>query len=260
MSMTQERIAVVTGASSGIGLETARELARAGFEVVVTGRRRERLDALLTELRGSAYSLDVQKPEAIVAFAAWLGERYGRVDVLVNNAGLALGRQPLAETIDADWVAMLETNVLGVARMTRALLPFLRAAPRAHIVNIGSIAGFEAYAGGGGYTASKHALRAMTQTLRLELNGEPIRVTEVAPGMTETEFSIVRHKGDSAKAAETYAGVTPLSAADIAACIGFAVSRPAHVNVDYLVVRPIAQAASYQVARAPKSESAAIDR
>jgi NADP-dependent 3-hydroxy acid dehydrogenase YdfG len=255
--MTSERIAIVTGASSGIGRECARELARQGFTLVITGRRRERLDALLTELRGDAYTLDVRDLDAITAFARSVESSHGRVDVLVNNAGLALGRDPLADTLDDDWVRMLETNVLGVARVTRALLPLLRRAPAAHIINIGSIAGFEAYAGGGGYTASKHALRAITQTLRLELNGEPIRVTEVAPGMTETEFSVVRHKGDASQAAATYDGVIPLTPADIAACVGFAVSRPPHVNLDYLVVRPIAQATSYRVARneakSPKS-------
>ncbi len=248
--MTNDRIAVVTGASSGIGAEVARELKGQGFTVVLTGRRRERVDALVAELgAGSAHTLDVREPAAIAAFAAAVGERYGRVDVLVNNAGLALGRQTFDQTIDDDWVQMLETNVLGVARITRACLPLLRVPPQAHIVNIGSIAGFEAYLGGGGYTASKHALRAITQTLRLELNGEPIRVTEIAPGMVETEFSLVRHKGDSAKAAETYAGLTPLSPRDIADCVGFAVSRPPHVDIDYLVVRPIAQATSYKIAR-----------
>jgi NADP-dependent 3-hydroxy acid dehydrogenase YdfG len=247
--MTDDRIAVVTGASSGIGMATARELAGQGFHPVMTARRRDRLDALVTQIGGTAYTLDIRDAAAITAFALWVQREFGRVDVLVNNAGLALGREPLAETSDDDWVRMMETNVLGVARMTRALLPSLRQPPSAHIVNIGSVAGFDVYKGGSGYTSSKHALRAITQSLRLELNGEPIRVTEVAPGMTETEFSITRHKGDAAKAAEVYAGVTPLSADDIAACVGFAVSRPAHVNLDYLVVRPIAQAASHQVAR-----------
>ncbi len=248
--MTEQRIAVVTGASSGIGAATARELARQGFSLVVTARRRDRLEPLVSEFAAIPYTLDVRDAQAITAFAGRLNETHGRVDVLVNNAGLALGREPLGESVDDDWVRMLETNVLGVARVTRALLPQLRAAPRAHIVNIGSVAGFDVYRGGAGYTSSKHALRAITQTLRLELNGEPIRVTEVAPGMTETEFSVTRFKGDAAKAAEVYAGITPLSADDIASCVGFAVSRPPHVNVDYLVVRPIAQATSYQVARA----------
>jgi NADP-dependent 3-hydroxy acid dehydrogenase YdfG len=249
MSMNSGRIAVVTGASSGIGAATARELAGQGFQLVITARRRDRLDALAADIGATAFTLDVRDLAAIEAFAATLRSRFGRVDALINNAGLALGREPLGETVDDDWVRMLETNVLGVARMTRALLPLLRVPPRAHIVNIGSTAGFEAYPGGGGYTPSKHALRAITQTLRVELNGEPIRVTEVAPGMAATEFSITRFKGDPAKADEVYAGLTPLSADDIAACVGFAISRPPHVNIDYLVVRPLAQATSYKVAR-----------
>ncbi len=248
-AMTTDRIAVITGASSGIGAATARQLGRQGFRLVVTGRRRERLQTLVDECAAEPHVFDMRDPAAIEAFAGTLAATHGRVDLLVNNAGLALGREPLGATADGDWVTMLETNVLGVARMTRALLPLLRVPAHAHIVNIGSTAGFEAYAGGGGYTASKHALRAITQTLRVELNGEPIRVTEVAPGMTETEFSVVRNKGDADKAAAVYSGVTPLTAADIADCVGFAVARPPHVNVDYLVVRPIAQATSYQVAR-----------
>jgi hypothetical protein len=247
--MSYERIAVVTGASSGIGTATARELARQGFHPVITARRRERLDVLAAQIGGTAFTFDVRDPAAIEDFAVWLRDKFGRVDVLVNNAGLALGREKLDVSIDADWVQMLETNVLGVARMTRALLPLLRAAPSAHIVNIGSTAGIEVYPGGAGYTSSKHALRAITQTLRLELNGEPIRVTEVEPGMTKTEFSITRFKGDAEKAGDVYAGVTPLSADDIAEAIGFAVSRPPHVNVDFVVIRPVAQAAAYQVSR-----------
>lgn len=247
--MSTERIAVVTGASSGIGAATARELARQGFHLVLTARRRDRLDALAAEIDGTPFTLDVRDLGAIEAFAATLRATYGRVDVLVNNAGLALGREPLEATVDDDWVRMLETNVLGVARMTRALLPLLRVPAHAHIINMGSVAGLDVYTGGSGYTSSKHALRAITQTLRLELNGEPIRITEIAPGMTSTEFSITRTKGDAVKAAEVYSGVKPLSAEDIAGCVGFAVSRPPHMDVDLLVVRPIAQATSYQVAR-----------
>jgi NADP-dependent 3-hydroxy acid dehydrogenase YdfG len=247
--MSTEKIAVVTGASSGIGAATARELANQGFHVVLTARRRERLEQLAAELGGTAVPLDARDREAIEAFGTLVDSRFGQVDVLVNNAGLALGREPLAESSDDDWVQMLETNVLGVARMTRAMLPLLRVPVHAHIVNIGSIAGFESYKGGAGYTSSKHALRSITQTLRLELNGEPIRVTEIAPGMTSTEFSLTRFKGDAGKADEVYAGLIPLSADDIASCVGFAVSRPAHVNVDYLVVRPIAQATSFQISR-----------
>jgi NADP-dependent 3-hydroxy acid dehydrogenase YdfG len=244
-----KRVAVVTGASSGIGAATAGELGRQGFTLAVAARRRERLDPLIQEFGATAYRLDVRDPVAIAEFADAIEHDFGRVDVLVNNAGLALGRQPLGETLDADWVQMLETNVLGVARVTRALLPLLRVPPHAHIVNIGSVAGIEVYKGGAGYTSSKHALRAITQTLRLELNGEPIRVTEIAPGMTSTEFSVTRFKGDAERAAGVYGGLTPLSADDVAACVGFAVSRPPHVNIDYLLVKPIAQATTYQISR-----------
>jgi NADP-dependent 3-hydroxy acid dehydrogenase YdfG len=200
-------------------------------------------------LAGTSHALDVRDPNSIAAFAQMVTSEFGRVDVLVNNAGLALGREPLGESLDDDWVRMYETNVLGIARVTRALLPLLRKAPSSHIVNVGSVAGFDVYKGGAGYTSSKHAVRAITNTLRLELNGEPIRVTEVAPGMTDTEFGITRFKGDAERAAATYEGMTPLSADDVARCIAFAIEQPAHVNIDYLVVRPTAQATSYLVDR-----------
>jgi NADP-dependent 3-hydroxy acid dehydrogenase YdfG len=244
-----ERIAVVTGASSGIGAATARGLAAVGFQVVAGARRTGRLQALAEEVGATALPLDVTDPTSIEAFRAAVAERHGRADLLVNNAGLAAGLDPIAEGEDRDWQVMLDTNVLGLLRVTRAFLPLLRAAPHAHIVNLGSIAGFEVYPGGAGYTASKHAVRAVTGTLRLELNGEPIRITEIAPGMVETEFSEVRFGGDSGRAADVYAGVQPLTADDIADCIVWAVTRPPHVDIDLMVVRPVAQAAAYLVAR-----------
>jgi hypothetical protein len=244
-----ERIAVVTGASSGIGAASARRLARAGFHVVAGARRTERLRALAEEVGAAALALDVTEPASIEAFRAAVAERYGRADLLVNNAGLAAGLDPIARGDDRDWQLTLDTNVLGLLRVTRAFLPLLRAAPHAHIVNLGSIAGFEVYPGGVGYTASKHAVRAVTDTLRLELNGEPIRITEIAPGMVETEFSEVRFGGDKQRAAGVYAGVQPLTADDIADCIVWAVTRPPHVDIDFMVVRPVAQAAAYLVAR-----------
>jgi NADP-dependent 3-hydroxy acid dehydrogenase YdfG len=247
--MKHNRIAVVTGASSGIGAATARQLSAQGFELVLAARRRDRLDALVADIGGNAFAFDMRDRAAIERFGETVAAQFGRVDVLVNNAGLALGREPLGESVDADWVQMYETNVLGVARMTRALLPLLRAAPHAHIVNIGSTAGIEVYVGGAGYTSSKHALRAISQTLRLELNGQPIRVTEIDPGMVETEFSLTRFKGDAAKAGAVYEGVIPLSAEDIANCVAFAVGAPAHVNIDVIVVRPVAQASAFLVAR-----------
>ncbi|HEV2921080.1 MAG TPA: SDR family NAD(P)-dependent oxidoreductase [Actinomycetota bacterium] len=247
--MAGERIAVVTGASSGIGAAGARRLARAGFHVVAGARRADRLQALAEEVGATTLALDVTDPASVQAFAAAVGDRHGQVDLLVNNAGTGVGLDPVAEGRDHDWQAMMDTNVVGLLRVTRSFLPLLRAAPHAHIVNLGSIAGFEVYPGGAGYTASKHAVRAITQTLRLELNGEPIRITEIAPGMVETEFSVVRFRGDQARADQVYAGVQPLTADDIADCIVWAVTRPPHVDIDFMVVRPVAQAAAYKVAR-----------
>jgi NADP-dependent 3-hydroxy acid dehydrogenase YdfG len=245
------RIAVVTGASSGIGEATCHALAAAGFHIIAGARREERVREVASAVGGEALALDVMDLPSIEAFVAEVQRRHSRIDVLVNNAGLAAGLAPVAEGSDADWMQMLETNVLGLLRMTRASLPLLRKAPHAHIVNLGSVAGFEVYAGGAGYTASKHAVRAISRTLRLELVGEPIRVTEVAPGMVETEFSLVRFKGDARRAAEVYRGVQPLTGADVADCIVWAVTRPPHVNIDELVVRPIAQANAFTVARRP---------
>jgi NADP-dependent 3-hydroxy acid dehydrogenase YdfG len=249
--MAGERIAVVTGGSSGIGAACVRQLARVGFHVVTGARRSDRLQALAEEVGATTLDLDVTDPASVERFVATVRERHGQADLLVNNAGTGVGLDPVADGRDQDWQAMMDTNVVGLLRVTRSFLPLLRAAPHAHIVNLGSIAGFEVYPGGAGYTASKHAVRAISQTLRLELNGEPIRITEIAPGLVETEFSVVRFRGDTARADEVYAGVDPLTADDIADCVVWAVTRPPNVDIDYLVVRPVAQAASYQVARRP---------
>ena len=244
-----QRVAVVTGASSGIGEATARGLAREGFRLVLGARRQDRLAEVAQELGGLALPLDVRDLTSIEAFVRAVEAKYPAVEILINNAGLAAGLQPLAEGTDDDWVQMMEANVLGLLRVTKAMLPLLRRAPRAHIVNLGSVAGFEVYPGGVGYTASKHAVRAVTRTLRLELLGEPIRVTEIEPGMVETEFSLVRFKGDQQRAAAVYQGMTPLTGADVADCIVWTVTRPPHVNIDEMVVRPIAQATTRDVAR-----------
>jgi NADP-dependent 3-hydroxy acid dehydrogenase YdfG len=241
-------VAVVTGASSGIGAATVVALGRRGYRVVGGARRVEHVRRVVGE-SGLALPLDVTDPESIEGFTAEISKRFGRIDVLVNNAGLALGLTPIAEAKDDEWIRMWEANVLGLMRVTRACLPLIRKARHGHIVNMGSIAGFETYKGGAGYTASKHAVRAITKTLRIELNGEPIRVTEVMPGMVETEFSMVRFGGDRKAAKAVYQGVKPLKADDVADCIAFAVTRPPHVDVDEIVVRPIAQAASWLVAR-----------
>jgi NADP-dependent 3-hydroxy acid dehydrogenase YdfG len=247
--MPGERIAVVTGASSGIGAASARQLARAGFHVVAGARRADRLKALAEEVGATTLALDVTDPASVESFAATVRARHGHADVLVNNAGTGVGLDPVAEGREADWQTTMDTNVVGLLRVTRTFLPLLRAAPHAHIVNLGSIAGFEVYPGGAGYAASKHAVRAITQTLRLELNGEPIRITEIAPGMVETEFSLTRFHGDQSRADQVYAGVQPLTADDIAGCVVWAVTRPPHVDIDLMVVRPVAQAAAHLVAR-----------
>jgi NADP-dependent 3-hydroxy acid dehydrogenase YdfG len=241
-------VAVVTGASSGIGAATAAALGRRGYQIVAGARRIQRVQRVVGDL-GLALPLDVTDQKSVDGFVAQVSTTFGRVDVLVNNAGLASGLTPVAESRDEEWIAMWEVNVLGLMRMTRACLPLLRKAKHGHIVNLGSIAGFEVYKGGAGYTASKHAVRAISRTLRLELNGEPIRVTEVAPGMVETEFSVVRFHGDRKAAKAVYQGVKPLVAEDIADCIVFAVTRPPHVDIDEIVIRPVAQAASWLVAR-----------
>ncbi len=240
---------MITGASSGIGAATARHLAGAGFRVVLGARRLERLRQVARESDGEALQLDVTDAGSIGSFLNGVEQLAGGVDVLINNAGLALGVSPVEDTPDEDWIGMWEANVLGLLRMTRACIPLLRRAPHGHIVNLASIAAFEVYRGGAGYTATKHAVRAITRTLRLELNGEPIRVTEISPGMVETEFSLVRFKGDEEAATSVYKGVEPLTADDIADCITFAVTRPPRVDIDEMVIRPVAQAASFMVTR-----------
>ena len=242
--------AVVTGASSGIGAATARRLAAEGYDVVAAARRRDRLDALAAEVPGiRAVTLDVTSADSVAELAASLDD----VAVLVNNAGGALGTERIADADPADWQRMFEINVVGVLRVTQALLPALEAGSGGHVVVVGSIAGHLVYEGGAGYTAAKHGATAVVETMRLEFNGRPVRVTEIAPGMVRTEeFSLTRLRGDQAAADKVYEGVEhPLVAEDIADTIAFAVTRPAHVNVDLLVIKPIAQAAPYKVARGP---------
>jgi NADP-dependent 3-hydroxy acid dehydrogenase YdfG len=241
------RTAVVTGASSGIGAATVRALAAAGFSTVSAARRVERCEALAQEVGGRAARLDVTDDASVAQFVAGLGE----VDLVVHSAGGALGLDRIEDADLDQWRAMYESNVLGVVRLTRALLPRLRAGGGGHIVVLGSIAGFEVYPGGGGYTAAKHAVNALCRTLRLELNGEPIRVTEIAPGMVETEFSQVRFGGDAERAAAVYRGLAPLSAQDVAEIVAFCATRPPHVDIDQVVVRPVAQATAMIAHREP---------
>jgi NADP-dependent 3-hydroxy acid dehydrogenase YdfG len=241
------KVAVITGASSGIGAAAARALARDGFQAVLGARRLQRLEELASEIGGEAVALDVADPDSVEQFAA----RLPRCDVLINNAGGAHGLEPLGEADEDKWRTMYEANVLGTMRMTRALLPRLIASGDGHVVSVTSIAGFEAYRGGAGYIAAKHAQRSMLRVLRLELLGEPVRVTEVAPGMVETEFSLVRFGGDEKAARRVYEGMTPLSAGDVAECIRWAIAQPPHVNIDEIVVRPRDQAAAIEVHRDP---------
>jgi NADP-dependent 3-hydroxy acid dehydrogenase YdfG len=234
------RVAVVTGASSGIGEATARTLAAQGFQVVAVARRAEPLKALADDIGGAAVVADVTDGAAITALAAGLD----RVDVLVNNAGGAKGLEPVAEADLDHWRWMWETNVLGTLRVTRALLPKLIESGDGLIVTVTSIAAMEIYDGGAGYTAAKHAQGAMHRTLRGELLGKPVRLTEIAPGMVETEFSLVRFGGDQKRSNAVYEGMTPLVAQDVAEVIGFVASRPSHVDLDLIVIRPRDQASA----------------
>ncbi|KQU04761.1 hypothetical protein ASG56_12495 [Rhodococcus sp. Leaf7] len=238
MTQSPQRTAVVTGASSGIGEATARRLAADGFHVVVGARRVDRLEALAEEIGGTALALDVTDEDSVAAFTAVVP----RVDILVNNAGGAKGLAPVLEADLEDWRWMWETNVLGTLRMTKALLPKLIESGDGLIVTITSIAAFETYDNGSGYTSAKHAQGVLHRTLRGELLGTPVRLTEIAPGAVETEFSLVRFDGDADKAAKVYEGIDPLVASDIADVIAFAASRPPHVNLDTIVMRPRDQA------------------
>ena len=247
-----QNIAVVTGASSGIGAATARRLVREGFHVVAAARRTDRLAELVKETgSATAVECDVTSDESVAALAGAVADLGGPLTLLVNNAGGAHGGDPVASGNVEDWQWMYDVNVLGTLRVTKALLPALEASESGTIVTIGSTAGFVVYEGGGGYTAAKHAQNALVGTLRLELSGKPVRVIEIDPGMVRTdEFAVNRFGGDRAKAEAIYAGVRePLVADDIADCVAFVATRPHHVNIDRLVVRPIAQAAQHKVHR-----------
>ncbi|WP_432945264.1 SDR family NAD(P)-dependent oxidoreductase [Kribbella sp. CA-253562] len=245
--MTTRPVAVVTGASSGIGAATARQLAAAGFEVVCAARRLDRIEELAKEIDGRAVQCDVTSAEDVAALTAAAGER---VDLLVNNAGGAFGFEPVADADLDAWRRMYEVNVIGVAAVTKSLLPALIAG-RGTIVVMGSTAGQVAYEGGGGYVAAKHAVKAVVDTLRLELFDQPVRVCEIAPGMVKSEgFALTRFDGDEQKAEAVYAGVAePLTSDDIAEIVTWVASRPPHVNIDRLTVRPRAQAAQHKVHR-----------
>jgi NADP-dependent 3-hydroxy acid dehydrogenase YdfG len=234
-------VAVVTGASAGIGEATSRVLAGQGFHVIAVARRADRIEALAAEIGGTAVVADVTDDAAV---AALVDKLPGPVSVLVNNAGGAKGLEPVESADLEHWRWMWETNVLGTLRVTRALLPKLIDSGDGLIVTVTSIAAFETYDGGAGYTGAKHAQGALHRTLRGELLGKPVRLTEIAPGAVETEFSLVRFGGDQDRADKVYEGITPLVAQDVAEVIGFVASRPSHVDLDTIVIRPRDQVAN----------------
>jgi NADP-dependent 3-hydroxy acid dehydrogenase YdfG len=247
-----QRTAVITGASSGIGAATAVKLADAGYRVVLAARRADRLEAVADRIRQKggqvdAHRLDVTDRGAVDALAGSLD----RCDAFISNAGGAIGADTVEDSAPSDWLTMYQVNVLGTLHMTQALLPKLVASGAGTIVVLSSTAGFVAYEGGGGYVAAKHAEHAIAATLRLELCGQPVRVIEIAPGMVKTdEFALNRYRGDADKAAAVYAGVAePLTDEDVAEAIAWTVTLPAHVNIDLMVMRPLAQAAQHKVCR-----------
>ncbi|GAA4725804.1 SDR family oxidoreductase [Isoptericola chiayiensis] len=225
-------VAVVTGASSGIGAATARALAAVGYDVVLGARRVDKLERIAAECGGRAIPLDVTDDDSVAAFAA----QVERCDVLVNNAGGALGTDSVAEADLDDWQWMYDVNVLGTLRVTQALLSKLVDSGDGQVITIGSIAAREPYKGGAGYNAAKHAVAALTRVLRLELLGQPVRVCEIDPGMVHTDFSLVRFKGDQAKADAVYEGVEPLTAEDVADTVSWVATRPPHVNIDQILM------------------------
>lgn len=250
----RNRSVLITGASSGFGAATAVAFARAGARLWLGARRLDRLAAVAEACRqagGEAgfHSLDVGSTESVETFAAWIRDRTNSVDILINNAGGAHGLEPVSEGRDADWEAMVQSNLLGLLRMTRAVLPLMPRDAGASLINIGSIAGHAAYEGGAAYCGVKAAERSITQALRLELNGTGIRVSSLDPGMALSEFSLVRFKGDQARADAVYRGVQPLTADDIAETLVWMASRPPHVNIDEIVIKPTDQAAFHKVRR-----------
>ncbi len=243
--MSDRPTAVVTGASSGIGAATARALATSGFHVVLGARRVDLCAEIAAAIDGTALRLDVTDAESVAAFAAAVPQ----ASLLVNNAGGAKGLEPVADADEDAWRWMFETNVIGTLRVTKALLPALIASGDGHIVTVTSIAALEPYDNGAGYTGAKHAQAMLHRTLRGELLGQPVRLTEILPGMVETDFSLVRFDGDAEKAANVYQGITPLTADDVADVIAFAATRPSHVNLDQIVLKPRAQASAMRAFR-----------
>ncbi len=250
-------IVLITGATSGIGKACAEKFAAAKNDLIITGRRQERLEALKTELEAAhgikvlSCCFDVQDKAAVFNAINTLPEEWKNIDLLINNAGLALGKDSFEDADMDDWDTMLDTNVKGLIYVSRAVLPFMIAKNKGHIVNIGSIAGKQVYEKGNGYNASKFAVDALTKAMRIDLLKYNIRVTGIHPGAVETEFSVVRFKGDKDKADATYKGITPLTGADIAGIIFYCTTLPAHICINDLVVTPTQQADSYYFFRNP---------
>lgn len=254
-SQLKDKWILITGASSGFGAAAARLFAAEGARLLLGARRIDRLEKVAAEARAAGapeahfHKLDVSQTASVNAFVEWARTKTKTVDVLINNAGGALGMDTVAEGKDQDWETMLQTNVLGVLRVTRAVLPLMPHDAGSSILNIGSYAAYTAYEGGAAYCAAKAGELQITRTLRLELNGTGIRVGTIDPGLAETEFSLVRFKGDAARAKKPYEGTHPLVAEDIAEILVWVASRPAHVNIDQLLVRPVDQAAMHKVYR-----------
>ena len=254
----QNKKILITGATSGIGEATLRRLLTSGAsKILITGRRKERLKSLQQELSTSAcpvipFCFDIRERESVEQFVEYAKPELADLDILINNAGLAAGRDLFQDASIEDWEAMIDTNVKGLLYVTRAILPLMIARKSGHIVNIGSIAGHSVYPRGNVYCATKFAVRALNEALRVDTLGSGIRVTSVDPGMVETEFSLVRYKGDAEKAAEVYKGVTPLSPSDIADAIYWSLSRPKHVNIQEIVLTPTEQASTRDIARRPE--------
>lgn len=248
-----KRTALITGATSGIGLSTARLLAKNNFDLIICGRREERLQQLEQELKASceviSLSFDVRDRAAVEASIGSLSADWSQIDVLINNAGNAHGLSPIDQGNVDDWDAMIDINVKGLLYVSKAIIPSMVERKIGHVVNIGSIAGKEVYPNGNVYCASKHAVDAINNGMRLDLNQYGIKVTAINPGLVETEFSMVRFKGDQEKADNTYKGMTPLTPEDIAETILFVVTRPAHVNISDLVIFPTDQASATIVNR-----------
>jgi 3-hydroxy acid dehydrogenase / malonic semialdehyde reductase len=249
------RWVVITGASSGFGAAAAAAFAREGAQLLLGARRVDRLEAVAAQAvqagapQALSHVLDVTRTESVDAFASWVRSHAAQLDVLINNAGGAKGLDPVAKGQDADWEFMLQTNVLGLLRVTRALLPLICGNPGSSIINVGSVAGHTAYEGGAVYCAAKAGELQITRALRLELSGTGVRVATVDPGLAETEFSLVRFKGDADRARGVYAGMTPLTAEDVAETLVWVANRPAHVCIDELVIKPTDQAAIHKVHR-----------